>query len=65
MLKRVLPSNRYLLLRLVLEIALGAGVYSATLLVLHRERIMSFVRLARSFRGGQTNRHLAADTASS
>jgi teichuronic acid exporter len=62
LLKRALPSNRYLLLRLVIEIAVGAVAYTATLLVLHRERMMSFVRLARSFRSGQKNRQLAPDT---
>jgi O-antigen/teichoic acid export membrane protein len=39
-----------LLLRLVLEIATGAAAYIATLLLLHRERMMTFLRTARNFR---------------
>jgi hypothetical protein len=38
------------LLRLVLEIVTGAIAYSATLLLLHRERVTTFVRSAQSFR---------------
>jgi PST family polysaccharide transporter len=49
-LKWALPSDRHVLLRLVAEIGVGAITYTATLLLLHRERILSFVRLAKSFR---------------
>jgi teichuronic acid exporter len=38
------------LLRLVLEIATGATAYTATLLLLHRERLLTFLRAARSLR---------------
>ena len=38
------------LLRLVLEIATGAIAYIATLLLLHRERMMTFLRTARNLR---------------
>jgi teichuronic acid exporter len=48
LLKRALPSNRHVL-RLVLEIGVGAITYTATLLLLHRERILSLVHLAKSF----------------
>ena len=36
--------------RLVLEVLLGAAVYVAVLLLFHRERVMAFVRLAKSVR---------------
>jgi teichuronic acid exporter len=39
-----------LLLRLVLEIATGATAYISTLLLLHRERMMTFACTARNFR---------------
>jgi teichuronic acid exporter len=48
--KYSIPSSRGLLARLVLEIAAGVIVYVCTLLLLHRERVLSFVRMAKSFR---------------
>jgi PST family polysaccharide transporter len=36
--------------RLIAEVALGGVVYSGTLLLLHRKRIMAFVGMAKSFR---------------
>ena len=54
----VLVLRRFLsaspvILRLSLEIAVGALFYSATLLLFHRERVLAFVRLARSFRAAR------------
>jgi hypothetical protein len=49
-LKWTLLAKQSSILRLVLEIATGAAAYIATLLLLHRERIMTFLRTARSFR---------------
>jgi PST family polysaccharide transporter len=48
--KWALLAKGSLLLRLVLEIAIGATAYIATLLLLHRERIMIFLRTVRNFR---------------
>jgi hypothetical protein len=39
-----------LLLRLILEVATGAIVYVGAVLLLHRERAMSFLQIARSMR---------------
>jgi hypothetical protein len=48
--KRALVPDKPLLLRLILEIATGATAYIATLLLLHRERMLTFLRTARNFR---------------
>jgi O-antigen/teichoic acid export membrane protein len=48
----VLPKEP-LLLRVVLEIATGCAAYIATLLLLHRERMMTFLELARKVRRKQ------------
>jgi PST family polysaccharide transporter len=50
LLKWALLPREPLWLRLILEIATGASAYVATLLLLHRERMMTFVRTARNFR---------------
>ncbi len=50
LLKWALLAQAPLLLRLVLEIATGAAAYIATLLLLHRERVMTFLRAAWNFR---------------
>ena len=49
-LKRALPVNRPLLTRLVLEIATGAAIYVATVLLLHRKRTQTFWKLIKEFR---------------
>lgn len=53
-LKWMLPPSRPMLLRLVLEIAVGATAYIATLLLLHRDRARAFLSMAKSLRGGHT-----------
>ena len=50
LLKWSLPAKEFLPLRLVLEITTGAAAYVATLLLFHRERMMTFLRTARAFR---------------
>jgi O-antigen/teichoic acid export membrane protein len=50
LLKLALLEKQHLLLRLVLEITTGAVAYIATLLLLHRERMTTFLRTARNFR---------------
>jgi PST family polysaccharide transporter len=49
LLKWTLAAQPFLL-RLILEIATGAAAYVTTLLLLHRERMMTFLRAARNFR---------------
>ena len=49
LLKWTLAAQPFLL-RLILEIATGAAAYISTLLLLHRERMMTFLRAARNFR---------------
>jgi PST family polysaccharide transporter len=49
LLKSTLAAQPFLL-RLILEIATGAAAYVTTLLLLHRERMMTFLRAARNFR---------------
>jgi len=49
-LKSTIFANLPMLPRLLLEIAAGAITYAATLLLLHRTRVMTFVRLAKSAR---------------
>jgi teichuronic acid exporter len=51
--KYATPSGRGLLVRLVLEIGAGVVVYVSVLLLLHRERMLSVVRMARSFHRSQ------------
>jgi PST family polysaccharide transporter len=53
LLKWALLPRGPLLLRLVFEIATGATAYIATLLLLHRERIATFLRTAQNFRRAQ------------
>jgi PST family polysaccharide transporter len=43
-------SDRSLVLRAVLKIAVGVVVYSATLWLRHRQRVLAFVEMARNFR---------------
>jgi teichuronic acid exporter len=45
-----ISSNRSLLLRVVVKIAVGVVAYAATLLLRHRQRVLAFVEMARSFR---------------
>jgi hypothetical protein len=40
-------------LRLVIEIATGAAAYIGTLALLHRERMMAFLRTARNLRSAR------------
>lgn len=49
LLKWTLAAQPFLL-RLILEIATGAAAYVTTLLLLHRERMTTFLRAARNFR---------------
>jgi hypothetical protein len=49
-LKWFLPPSLPLVVRLILEVATGALVYVGAVMVLHRERALSFLRLAKSFR---------------
>lgn len=44
------PIGEPLLVRLILEIAAGAIVYVGTVLLLHRERAMSFLQIAKRMR---------------
>jgi PST family polysaccharide transporter len=45
-------SSRSLLLRAVLKIAVGILVYASTLWLRHRQRVLAFVDMARTFRHG-------------
>jgi PST family polysaccharide transporter len=54
-LKRVMPTDRSVLFRLVAEIGVGAIGYTTALLLLHRDRVLSFVRLAKGFRHPKVN----------
>jgi teichuronic acid exporter len=49
-LKWFLPGSLPMVVRLVLEICTGALAFVGTVLLLHRERALSFLRLAKSFR---------------
>lgn len=49
-LKRVVLWGHPVLVRLTLEIAVGAAAYVSTLLLLHRERALVFYNMARAFR---------------
>jgi teichuronic acid exporter len=51
-LRHVLTEPQPVFLRLALEVAAGGITYVATVLVLHRERALSFFNLARAFRSG-------------
>ena len=53
LLRHVLPTSAALAVRLIVEIAGGTGAYLGTLLLLHRERMSTFVRLAGSLRRGR------------
>ena len=53
LLRHLLPANAALAVRLVAEIAGGAVAYLGTLLLLHRERMSTFLRLAGSLRRGR------------
>jgi hypothetical protein len=44
------PLGHSLLLRLVVEITVGAVAYVATLLLLHRERAMTLLQMVKGFR---------------
>ena len=55
LLKWKLPMGEPLLLRLILEIAAGAIVYIGTVLLLHRERAMSFLQIAKTMRKPKTS----------
>ncbi len=46
-----LPPTHYRWLHLITEIAAGAAAYLATVLLLHRERVMYFLSVARRIRG--------------
>jgi O-antigen/teichoic acid export membrane protein len=56
LIKWALLPDAPLLLRLVAEIAGGATAYVLILLLLHRERMATFARTVRAFRGVQTNK---------
>jgi PST family polysaccharide transporter len=58
-LRRILPSSQPLLLRLILEITAGAAVYISTVLLLHRERGLAFLNMAKSFVAGRRERQVA------
>lgn len=49
-LKWAVPHSVPLLVRLLLEIVVGAVAYLGTVLLLHRPRVMAFVRTAQNFR---------------
>jgi PST family polysaccharide transporter len=49
-LKWALPASWPVWIRLIAEIAVGGLFYLVTLMFLHRERIMAFLRMAKSFR---------------
>jgi len=51
--KYTIPSSRGLLVRLIFEIAAGVVVYVSTLLLLHRERMLNLVDMAKRFRRSQ------------
>jgi PST family polysaccharide transporter len=50
-LQRTLPPGRSPWLRLMLEIGGGAAAYIGTITLLHRERVMHFLSIARRLRG--------------
>jgi PST family polysaccharide transporter len=50
LLKRVFLSQQPILLRLIVEIAAGAVIYGATVLLLHRERALNFWHIAMRMR---------------
>jgi teichuronic acid exporter len=50
LLKWKLPASEPMLMRLILEMVVGAIVYIGTVLLLHRERAMSFVQIAKRIR---------------
>jgi teichuronic acid exporter len=49
-LKWALPASWPVWIRLIAEVAVGGLFYLVTLMLLHRERIMAFLRMAKSFR---------------
>ena len=49
-LRWTLPGSWHVTVRLIVEVAVGGGVYLSTLMLLHRERILAFVRMAKSIR---------------
>jgi O-antigen/teichoic acid export membrane protein len=53
LLKWILLPREPLWLRLLFEIAVGAAAYVSTLLLLHRERMATFISTARNFRRAQ------------
>lgn len=55
-LKYVLPTSKPLVLRLVVETLVGGIAYVGTVLLLHRNRAMSFLNLAKSFRAKKKKR---------
>jgi hypothetical protein len=50
LLKFELPTRTPLPLRLAVEIATGAGTYIGTVLLLHRERVLSFLQIVKRMR---------------
>ena len=55
LLKWKFPATTPLLPRLLIEIAVGAAVYMGTVLLLHRERAMSFLEIAKRMRKPKAN----------
>ena len=49
-LKRVLPLSQPLLARLGAEIAAGALIYGATVLLLHRQRTLPYLKMIKEIR---------------
>ena len=45
-----LPAHWPVWIRLIAEVTVGGAVYLATLMLLHRERMLAFVRMAKGFR---------------
>jgi teichuronic acid exporter len=51
LLKFEMPASEPLLFRLILEIVTGAAIYLGTVLLLHRERVLSFLQIVKRMRG--------------
>ncbi|HEX4425350.1 MAG TPA: lipopolysaccharide biosynthesis protein, partial [Terriglobales bacterium] len=51
LLKWKIPASEPAVLRLILEMAVGAIVYTGTVFLLHRDRAMSFLQIAKRMRG--------------
>jgi PST family polysaccharide transporter len=61
--REIAPYALAPVLRLVVQIAAGAVVYSAMLLIFFREKVWRYVRFIQGFRSGKTDEPVQADAA--